>query len=204
MDLENNWWCFSLQPPFTSWKTITRPLFPKLNKPSFISLFSQVEFSKLFHCSCSSFNFFIPFKGLASKIRHSPWNPAAAQSDININTLQEGMYPGLFCIFSRFFFFFPIVSYSVCGSAQAPGPFLEYPISVMKLWGILNAFLGCDTTEVLRNGVEMKVEKLYLVQHKGTYVIFFISVNSLLKRLGFSIKDLILFRNIYYNIISIL
>lgn len=142
MDLENNWRCFSLQQPFTSWKTITRHLFPKLNKPSFISLFSQVEFSKLFHCSCSSFNFFNPFKRLASKTRHSPWKPAA---DININTLQEGMYPGLFVFFPLFF---PTVSYSVCGSAQAPGLFLEYPISVMKLWGILNAFLGCDTTEV--------------------------------------------------------
>lgn len=105
--------------------------------------------------------------------------------------------------FSPFFHFFPIVAYSVCGSAQAVGPFLEYPISVMKLRRILNVFLGRDTTEVC-DTVERKVKKLYLVQHKGTYVIFFISVNSLLKRLGFSIKDLILFRNIYYNIISIL
>lgn len=105
--------------------------------------------------------------------------------------------------FSPFFQVFTNIVYSVHGSAQASGSFLEYPTLVMKLRGILNAFLGRDTAEVC-DTVETKVKKLYLVQHKGTYVIFFISVNTLLKRLGFSIKDLILFRNIYYNIISIL
>lgn len=200
MDLENNWWCFSLQQPFTSWKTITRPLFPKLNKPSFISLFSQVKFSKLFHCSCSSFNFFHPFKRLASKIRHSPWNPAAAQSDININTLQGRTYPG-FSVFFQFFSHCYLFSLWFSTSPRSFSRISHFSNETLRdfkcisrswyHWGLWNE-------------VEMKVEKLYLVQHKGTYVIFFISVNSLLKRLGFSIKDLILFRNIYYNIISIL
>lgn len=204
MDLENNWSCFSPQQPFTSWKTITRPLFPKLNKPSLIRLFSQVNFSKLLHPSCSSLNFFPSFfevqhpkcsTALEIQLPHCrlPW-PISL-----VNTLQKGFCPG----FLYFSFFFPHRLWFSTSPSPFSGILLQNHVSVMALGGILNAFLCCDTAEVC-NTVEMKVKNLYLVQHKWTYVIFFVSVNSLLKRLGFSITDIILFWNIYYNIISIL
>lgn len=60
-----------------------------------------------------------------------------------------------FCIFLGFF---SIITHSVCGSAHAPGPLQEYPIEVMKLWGILKAFHRCDTTEVC-DTAERKVKK---------------------------------------------
>jgi len=148
-------------------------LFPKLNKPSFA-----------FSHRSSFLNFFIVLAlfstfSILLKVQHpKPDAVLAIQLLLSpaslVHTLQERMCP----FFSLFSHFFPIVGYSICGSVQAPGLFLEYPISVMKLRGILNTFLGRGTAEVC-DTVEMKVKNLYLVQHKGTYVIFFISVNSL-------------------------
>lgn len=148
MDLENNWSCFSLQQPFTSWKTITRPLLPKLNKPSLIRLFSQVSFSKLLHCSCSSPNFFQSFlkfstQNAAESLKHS--FPTADQP--NPSLLLTHCRKGFVLVF-HIFHFFPHRLWFSTSPSSFSGILLQNHVSVMALGGILNAFLCYDTAEV--------------------------------------------------------